>query len=56
MKIIEIYKYESLITENSNYYILFKHKSNMFESSRSYFLRTDRIIVPMFKGTNSSKV
>ncbi len=28
----------------------------MFESSRSYFLKTDRIIVPMFKGTNSSKV
>ncbi len=28
----------------------------MFESSRSYYLKTDHIIVPMFKGTNSSKV
>ncbi len=27
----------------------------MFESSRSYFLKTDHIIVPMFKGTNSRK-
>ncbi len=27
----------------------------MFESSRSYFLKTDHIIVPMFRGTNSRK-
>ncbi|WP_337860152.1 universal stress protein [Ferroplasma sp.] len=28
----------------------------MFESSRSYFLKMNHIIVPMFRGTNSSKI
>jgi len=28
----------------------------MFESSRSYYLKTDHMIIPMFKGNNSSKV
>ncbi|MCL4349125.1 universal stress protein [Ferroplasma acidiphilum] len=28
----------------------------MFESSRSYYLKIDHLIIPMFKGTNSSKV
>jgi nucleotide-binding universal stress UspA family protein len=51
LKTLIIYNYE-----NSNYYILFIHKYVMFESSRSYFLKMEHIIVPMFGGTNSSKV
>ncbi|WP_175266623.1 hypothetical protein [Acidiplasma cupricumulans] len=27
----------------------------MFEASRSYFLKTDHILVPMFRGINSIK-